>query len=78
MYILPGYVSYEEEDGMLYISSKLLQNKVKLTEQSIQNEFYSIVKNGGCLKLSTPLTQFLHQQELLASAEEIEAALQNA
>ena len=31
-YMLPGYTEYYEEDGVLYISSKLLQNKVKITE----------------------------------------------
>lgn len=78
MYILPGYTSYAQDDGVLYISSKLFQNKVKLTEQSLQDEFYTIIKNGGCSELSTPLTQFLHEQELLANVEEIESALQNA
>lgn len=77
MYILPGYTSYNNEDGVLYISSKLFQNKVKLTEQSFQEKFFAIVKNGGCMELSTPLTRFLHEQELLSSMEEIKTALQN-
>ena len=38
-YMIPGYTEYYEEDGALYISSKLLQNKVKITEPKLQEEF---------------------------------------
>ena len=41
-YMLPGYTEYYEEDGVLYISSKLLQNKVKITEAKLREEFYEI------------------------------------
>ena len=69
MYVLPGYTTYNEKDGVLYISSKLFQNTVKLTKQSFQDEFLTIVKNGGCAEISTPLTQFLHEQDLLSSVK---------
>ena len=68
-YMLPGYTEYYEEDGVLYISSKLLQNKVKITEAKLREEFYEIPRCGGCDALSTPLTQFLHEQELLADQD---------
>ena len=70
-YMIPGYTEYYEEDGALYISSKLLQNKVKITEPKLQEEFYEILRCGGCAALSTPLTQFLHEQELLADLKKI-------
>ena len=47
MYILPGYTMHYEENGAIYISSKLLQNKVMLTEPAIQEEFRTLVKSGG-------------------------------
>ena len=75
MYIVPGYIEYYEDGGALLLSSKLLQNKVKITDPGLQEEFYSIVRRGGCPALSTPLTLFLHEQEMLASREEITRAL---
>ena len=78
MYTLPGYVEYYEEDGAIYITSKLLQNKVKITEKPLQEEFYAIVRCGGCPDISTPLTRFLHEQELLLNSEEITQALKEA
>ena len=48
-YMIPGYTEYYEEDGALYISSKLLQNKVKITEPKLQEEFYEILRCGGCV-----------------------------
>ena len=77
-YIIPGYTEYYEEGGILYISSKLIQNKIKITEPKLREEFYEILRCGGCAALSTPLTQFLHEQELLADREEMEALLQRA
>lgn len=38
-YMIPGYTEYYEEDGALYISSKLLQNKVKITEPKLRKSF---------------------------------------
>lgn len=78
MYILPGYVEYYEEDGAIYITSNLLQNKVKITEKQLQEEFYAIVRCGGCPDISTPLTRFLHEQELLLNSEEITRTLKEA
>lgn len=75
MYILPGYTEYREEDGALYVSSKLFQNEIKITDISLQKEFFAIHSARGCSALSTPLTQFLHEQGLLANREEIDAAL---
>lgn len=78
MYIMPGYVEYYEEGGALYIMSNLLQNKVKITEKPLQEEFYAIVRCGGCPDISTPLTRFLHEQELLLNSEEITQTLKEA
>ena len=75
MYIIPGYTKYSEESGSIYVVSKLLQNKVALTDPAIQDEFRTIVSNGGCQELSTPLTRFLHEQELLVSEVEADCAL---
>ena len=75
MYIIPGYTKYSEESSSIYVVSKLLQNKVALTDPAIQDEFRTIVSNGGCQELSTPLTRFLHEQELLVSEVEADCAL---
>lgn len=72
MYIFPGYVEYCEESGSIYVSSKLRQNTVKLTDPQIQKEFYDIVRHGGCVEVSTPLTKFLNEQELLVNHQEID------
>ena len=76
MYIFPGYITYDETDDVTYVSSKLLENKVELSDPSIQEEFRSLIKAGGCSELATPLTQFLHEQELLLSEDEIRSTLE--
>lgn len=76
MYIFPGYTDYYEENGVLFITSQLLQNTVKLTEKELQEEFYSILRCGGCPEVNTPLTKFLHEQELLVNEGEIVQALE--
>ena len=75
MYFIPNYVTYHEEDGAIFITSNLRQNTVKLTAPEIINEFYSIVKDGGCANISTELTSFLHEQELLINKQELVDAL---
>lgn len=76
MYIFPGYITHDETDGAIYVSSKLLENKVELSDPTIQEEFRSLIKAGGCPELTTPLTQFLHEQELLLSEAEIKSTLE--
>lgn len=78
MYILPGYTDFYEENGVIFVSSKVLPNTVKLTDFNIQKEFRSIVRCGGCSELSTPLTQLLHEQKLLANESEIKDTLKEA
>ena len=75
MYKLPGYITHYEEAGAIYISSQLLQNKVMLDDLAIQEEFRALINAGGCETISTPLTQFLHEQELLLNEDEIRSAL---
>ena len=78
MYILPGYTTFYEENGAIFVTSKLLQNKVKISDPEFQEEFRSIVRCGGCPEISTPLTQFLHEQKLLANEAEITQMLNQA
>ncbi len=78
MYIFPGYTVYCEKENSLNVSSKLFRNEVKITEPELKEEFYSLVKNGGCTDISTPLTKFLHEQDLLVNETEIKTALENA
>lgn len=77
MYIFPGYVAYYENKAgnAIYISSLLLKNKVMLTDPAIQDEFRALVKSGGRQELTTPLTKFLHEQELFLTEDEIFATL---
>ena len=77
MFIIPGYVKYRTSNGKVYVSSELLQNEVVLTDEDVQQEFKSIVEKG-CLSLSSPLKQFLHEQGLLANKEEITNSLAEA
>lgn len=76
MYIIPGYVVHHKHDGATILTSKIKQNSVKLTDPAIQKEFDSIIKQAGCPDISTPLTQFLHEQEMLANEQEICQTLQ--
>ena len=78
MYIFPGYVIHREEHGATHVSSKLLQNEVMLSDSATREEFRTLFSSGGCAEFSTPLTQFLHEQELLLSEDEIISALVNA
>lgn len=75
MYIIPGYTNYYEKNGAIFVSSSLFQNEVKLTDPIVQTEFRSIVKSRGCKELTTPLSKFLHEQELIANETEIKLAL---
>ena len=76
MYFFPGYIVSRMENDRLYISSKLLENEVEISETTLQQEFYSILQKGGCRYLNTPLTVFLHEQELLLNEIEINQALE--
>lgn len=77
-YIFPGYVEHYEENGVIYVLSRLKQNKVEITDCGLQEEFASLSRNNGCQEIATPLTQFLHEQELLVSYKEINLALNQA
>lgn len=71
MYILPGYINFHIEEGAIYVTSELYQNTVKLTDPSIQEAFRTIVQDGGCNDLSTDLSRFLHDQEMLVTEQEL-------
>ena len=75
MFVLPNYIDYYEEDGAIFITSRLLQNTVKLSDPLIIEEFKSVLCGGGCSDISTPLQQFLHEQEMLLNEEEIYQAI---
>ena len=78
MYIFPGYTAYHEKEDVLYVTSKLYRNEVKITDPDLKKEFYALVQNKGCTELTTALTKFLHEQELLATESEIQYALEEA
>lgn len=78
MYLIPGYVTYCKDGDAIVITSNLFHNKVKVTDLEYQKEFSHVIENGGCEKLATPLTKFLHEQELLATEGEIRCALNEA
>lgn len=75
MYIIPGYVDYYEDNGVIYVSSKLRLNTVKLTDPQIIAEFRNVIRCGGCPELTTSLANFLHEQELLVNPKEIEDSI---
>lgn len=75
MYFLPNYVEFHEEGGAFYITSKLRQNTVKLFDPEIKEEFRTIVRCGGSSEISTALTKFLHDQELLVNEKELSQTL---
>lgn len=76
MFVLPGYVEYYEDNGVIYVSSNLRMNTVKLTDPEIIDEFRNIIRCGGCPEITTPLGQFLHEQELLVSENEVGQAIE--
>ena len=75
MYTVPSYVTYCVKENAVYITSQLYCNTVRLTDPAFQEEFKAITRCGGCAELNSPLTRFLHEQELLLNEEEIEQAL---
>lgn len=75
MYTVPSYVTYCAKENAVYITSQLYCNTVRLTDPTFQEEFKAITRCGGCAELNSPLTRFLHEQELLLNEEEIEQAL---
>lgn len=56
-YFVPGYILFYKNDGVLYIKSELLRNEIKITEPTLQEEFY-VVQRNGCYELNTPLKNF--------------------
>lgn len=76
MYSIPSYVHYTKAEGAVFVTSDLRLNKVKLSDPDIVAEFSSLVRSGGCASLSTPMTQFLHQQRLLLKEDEIKSDVQ--
>lgn len=78
MYKLPGYTVFFEENGAIYVSSKMYQNTIKITDKKLQDEFHSILRQGGCETLSSPLTNLLYEQGMIATTEEIQANLRQA
>lgn len=75
MYLIPGYVSHYEENGNIFVTSSLYRNTVKLSEPAIQEEFKELVQKCGCSELSTSLTQFLHEQEMLINEQELKQTI---
>lgn len=64
MYTVPSYVTYRTEEDAIYITSELYRNTVRLTDHGLQKEFINLTRCGGCAELNTPLTRYLHEQEL--------------
>ncbi len=75
MYIIPGYVDYYEDNGVIFVTSHLHLNTVKLTDPQIVEEFRRVIRYGGCPELTNTLTKFLHEQELLVNEKEIESSI---
>ena len=75
MYTVPSYVTYRTEEDAIYITSELYRNTVRLTDHGLQKEFINLTRCGGCAELNTPLTRYLHEQELLVTEEELDHAL---
>lgn len=75
MYIFPGFTRDYEDDGAIYLTSELYQSKVKISDPVLQAELHSMIQAGGCETLSSPLAEFLHEQGLIASRDEIDAAV---
>lgn len=71
MYYIPGYVSSHREGESIIVSSELLHNAVRLFDPAIQEEYTKLLHDGGCQNLSSELTRFLHNQEMLADEEEL-------
>lgn len=70
-----SYVTYRTEEDAIYITSELYRNTVRLTDHGLQKEFINLTRCGVCAELNTPLTRYLHEQELLVTEEELDHAL---
>lgn len=75
MFLLPGYVNWYEKDGTILLTSELKQTTIELFNKDIKDEFYAIVQKGGTSTLSSPLTIFLRENNLLLNREEINKEL---
>lgn len=51
MYFFPSYVTYEERSGSVYISSKLLQNEIKISDSAFIQEFQDLIAKGRVLNV---------------------------
>lgn len=76
MYTIPSYVEIIESKQGVIVKSNLYQNEVKLFDLAVQKEFQDLVRCGGCSKISSPLTQFLHEQKLLVNPRELNQSLE--
>lgn len=75
MFTCADEADYYEENGVIYVTSALRRNTVKLSDPAIMEEFRSVVRCGGCPEITTPLSRFFHKQEQPADEKEIENAL---
>lgn len=70
MLIVPGYIDVLDNDNKLLLKSQLYGNIVELNEKRYIEEFRKIQKRG-VEEDNTELVRFLHDQEMLATREEI-------
>lgn len=74
MYFIPGYVKKEYKNDSIYLTSEIFNNTVKIFQAQYKEELAHILKYG-CQEISTELSHFLHEQELLANEEETKKIL---
>ncbi len=74
MFIIPGYINDKTTDEGRIIKSSIQQNSILLDSKELIQE-YDVIKKKGCEKLDSELKQFLHEQGLLLSREEIKGQL---
>lgn len=73
MYFLVGCTEEKEQDKSIILKSLLYDSAIRLTDEKIRNEYFSLKKNG-CESLKTDFEKELNKQGMLLNQDEVKAA----
>ena len=75
MYMIPGYIEIEDNGKEIILSSKLLQNKLRLFDERFLREMKRIMIEGGTKTLSSEFEMSLHEHGILQTEDEIRTSI---
>lgn len=75
MYLIPGYIEIDDNGKEIILSSRLLQNKIRLFDEHFLSKMRRIMINGGTEHLSSEVEMSLHEHGILQTEDEIRTSI---